>query len=362
MVALDLLIVLGFLHHHHFVDTSLTSRGNGTNIQGNVVALTLSRRSHVHIQLVLFGFLVIHMVVGNLVVGMGHLVVRLKWRGIIGVVELCLIPELRNGPPSTLDRNGLGVTHCCCCLDHAQGVALLGVVFLVSSLANLVLGILWSLSLKDACYGPIYVPSDEGCRENLKNSTDLQIELMSISKYMQSYKLRYYLFLTLFVLINLITMATSWLLGYGAFKEKRTFLIPWMIMAKTWIFLLVVTTIYIIFLEARLFSVGTTVFGLFSLATLFLACLLAYFWVVVESLYVRLEQSEPEAHPRFAHMPNGHTNRAFENEESKKVPVLDTIDSGSIYPGDIPMHEISLDARDREWELYCRRNGGAQSE
>ena len=42
-----------------------------------------------------------------------------------------------------------------------------------------------------------------------------------------------------------------------------------MILAKIWILLFFTLTISIILMEARLYAVGTTVFGLFSLATLF---------------------------------------------------------------------------------------------
>ena len=65
-----------------------------------------------------------------------------------------------------------------------------------------------------------------------------------------------------------------------------------LIMTKVWIILLLISTVFLIFLEGRLFSVGTTVFGLISLLCLFLACLLIYFWVVVQSLYMRIEQAE----------------------------------------------------------------------
>ena len=47
---------------------------------------------------------------------------------------------------------------------------------------------------------------------------------------------------------------------------------------KIWVFFFFGFTVFIIFLEARLYSIGTTAFGLFSLLTLFLACLSTYYW------------------------------------------------------------------------------------
>ena len=61
---------------------------------------------------------------------------------------------------------------------------------------------------------------------------------------------------------------------------------------KIWMLMLFASTILIVFLEAKLYDVGTTVFGLFSLGTLFLSALFLYLWVVVQSLYLRLEQWE----------------------------------------------------------------------
>jgi len=45
MLALDDIIVLGFLNHHNLVDTPLTGSGNGSNVQGNIItaAITLTR-------------------------------------------------------------------------------------------------------------------------------------------------------------------------------------------------------------------------------------------------------------------------------------------------------------------------------
>jgi len=43
MLALDDIIVLGLLNHHDLVDTPLTSSGNGSNVQGNIItAITLT--------------------------------------------------------------------------------------------------------------------------------------------------------------------------------------------------------------------------------------------------------------------------------------------------------------------------------
>ena len=57
-----------------------------------------------------------------------------------------------------------------------------------------------------------------------------------------------------------------------------------MIFAKVSFVLLFVSTVVIISLEARLFGVGQSVFGLFAVVTLALGFTLAYFWLVVKSL------------------------------------------------------------------------------
>ena len=42
VLAVDLVVVLGPLHHHHLVDASLAGRGDGADVERDVVALTLS--------------------------------------------------------------------------------------------------------------------------------------------------------------------------------------------------------------------------------------------------------------------------------------------------------------------------------
>ncbi len=51
-----------------------------------------------------------------------------------------------------------------------------------------------------------------------------------------------------------------------------------LVMVKVRIICLVLLSIFIIFLEGRLYTVGSTVFGLFSIICLFIASLEAYFW------------------------------------------------------------------------------------
>ena len=58
-------------------------------------------------------------------------------------------------------------------------------------------------------------------------------------------------------------------------------------MIKHWIVFYFILTIFIVFLEGRLFEVGTTAFGLLSLLSLALACLFIYWWLIVQSLYIR---------------------------------------------------------------------------
>jgi len=43
MLALNDIVILSLLNHHHLVDTPLTSSGNGSNVQGNIVTTSLTR-------------------------------------------------------------------------------------------------------------------------------------------------------------------------------------------------------------------------------------------------------------------------------------------------------------------------------
>ena len=63
-------------------------------------------------------------------------------------------------------------------------------------------------------------------------------------------------------------------------------------MTKFWILFLMALSVFIIFLEAKLYKVGSTVFGLFSPAIIFVACCLAYLWVVVRSLFLVFESND----------------------------------------------------------------------
>jgi len=45
MLALDDIIVLGLLNHHNLVNTPLTGSGNGSNVQGNIIATTITLTS-----------------------------------------------------------------------------------------------------------------------------------------------------------------------------------------------------------------------------------------------------------------------------------------------------------------------------
>merc|ERR1712215_42319 len=42
MLALDDIVVLGLLNHHDLVDTPLSGSGNGSNVQGNIIATSLT--------------------------------------------------------------------------------------------------------------------------------------------------------------------------------------------------------------------------------------------------------------------------------------------------------------------------------
>lgn len=88
-----------------------------------------------------------------------------------------------------------------------------------------------------------------------------------------------------------------------------------LIFGKVAFILLLIISLVIISLEARLFGVGRSVFGLFCIVTLFIACVLAYFLLVVDSIkrtyklhYELLKQ------PQMTSSVSGVTNRCFEED------------------------------------------------
>ncbi|TRY78765.1 hypothetical protein TCAL_12693, partial [Tigriopus californicus] len=186
----------------------------------------------------------------------------------------------------------LGITRCCYCLDHSVGVTLLGVINVGMSVMGLLLTLWWIVLVQNDCMGPVYIPPDQNCTQYLDSNSQFRQELAIISKEMRNYKLRLATLIGLIIVFSILWLGFSISLTFGAYKENKLFLIPWLIIAKIGTLLLLVLTVCIIFLEARFFAIGTTVFGLFSLLTLFLACFMAYLWLVTQSLYNRIEQME----------------------------------------------------------------------
>ena len=121
-------------------------------------------------------------------------------------------------------------------------------------------------------------------------------------------------------------------------------------MTKIWILFFLVATVFIIYLEGRLYNIGTTVFGLFSLGTIFLACLLGYFWMVVQALYIRLEQMDFSTYEvqNTVRNANVHINRAFNTTSLENLDINSIkeryeiiVDDASLTKGDLPMKVIT---------------------
>jgi hypothetical protein len=95
-----------------------------------------------------------------------------------------------------------------------------------------------------------------------------------------------------------------------------------LIFGKVSFVLLLIISLVIISLEARLFGVGRSVFGLFCIVTLFIACTLAYFLLVVDSLKRTYKlHYELLKHPQTASPLSGVTNRSFVEDFDKVTTV-----------------------------------------
>lgn len=257
--------------------------------------------------------------------------------------------------------SSLGITTCCYCIDHALGVTLLGVINVGMAIIGLLLILWWIVLAQDDCDGFVYISPDKNCTQYLGPPSQFREELSAISQEMQNYKLRFSTLIGLTIAVCGLWFTCSLLLTFGAYKEKKLWLIPWLIIVKISTLLLVVLTVCIIFLEARLFAIGTTVFGLFSLLTLFLACLMAYLWLVTQSLYNRLEQIQFE--PRGLQYGNGYAiNQGFSFEDY--VDILSVAQMRPMAtkrtpldPNETDMYEIHRKHDDPSWEELGRTNG-----
>ncbi len=82
----------------------------------------------------------------------------------------------------------LSINTCCCCVDHRLGSALLGIAHLTLSVCFLVVNVVWTVTMskENVCYGPIAIPEDQDCYENLnKSSSQLAREIIAIFNYAQ---------------------------------------------------------------------------------------------------------------------------------------------------------------------------------
>ncbi len=75
-----------------------------------------------------------------------------------------------------------------------------------------------------------------------------------------------------------VCIISAALLFAGSAKSKKVLLIPWLVIVKVRIVCLFLLTLFIIFLEGRLYTIGSTVFGLLGIVCLMAASLEAYFW------------------------------------------------------------------------------------
>ena len=170
---------------------------------------------------------------------------------------------------------------------------MIGIFHAVEFIAVLTLNLLWINWSHEAksCFGPVKVDIvDRNCTgilyyKNLPRTHHYQSfdeELMRLSAHLHDFKLAYLPTLFMVLLIHLICISTSILLIIGVLLKRKILLIPWLIIGEVVVVFYFSMSIVIIFLEANLFTSGTSVFGLFSILCLCIAFIQAYFWILVQ--------------------------------------------------------------------------------
>ena len=170
---------------------------------------------------------------------------------------------------------------------------MIGIFHAVEFIAVLTLNLLWINWSHEtqSCFGPVKVDIvDQNCTKilyykNLPRTHHYQSfdeELMRLSAHLHDFKLAYLPTLFMVLLIHLICISTSILLIIGVLLKRKILLIPWLIIGEVIVVFYFSMSIVIIFLEANLFTSGTSVFGLFSILCLCIAFIQAYFWILVQ--------------------------------------------------------------------------------
>ncbi len=91
--------------------------------------------------------------------------------------------------------------------------------------------------------------------------------------------------LLMVIILNLTSAGSGILLVFGVLLKRKVLIIPWLIIGEVMVVFYFTFMIVIIFIEAKLFGVGKSVFGLFSVIFLCLAFVQAYLWIVVQVRY-----------------------------------------------------------------------------
>ena len=88
--------------------------------------------------------------------------------------------------------------------------------------------------------------------------------------------------LLMVLMIHFVAIGAGLLLIIGVFLKRKTLMIPWLIIGEVIVAFWATMVLVIIFLEGKLFQSGTSVFGLFTVLSLCIAALQAYFWLIVQ--------------------------------------------------------------------------------
>ena len=88
--------------------------------------------------------------------------------------------------------------------------------------------------------------------------------------------------LLMILIIHFVSIGAGLLLIIGVFLRRKILMIPWLIIGEIIVAFWASMALVIIFLEGKLFQSGTSVFGLFTVLSLCLATMQAYFWILVQ--------------------------------------------------------------------------------
>ena len=106
--------------------------------------------------------------------------------------------------------------------------------------------------------------------------------------------------LLMILIIHFVSIGAGLLLIIGVFLRRKILMIPWLIIGEIIVAFWASMALVIIFLEGKLFQSGTSVFGLFTVLSLCLATMQAYFWILVQASLQIFQEFHHHLHLAFS--------------------------------------------------------------